>query len=91
MAVSGDSGLIPPPPAERPSAPGAPAAVNPAALSVEQAARILTAVGGRWTTAETIRRHIERGAPTAADGRINLVHCMAWLIREFSTHAVGEE
>ena len=62
--------------------------MNPAALTVEQAARVLTAVGGRWTTAETIRRHIERGAPTAADGRINLVHYMAWVIREMS---IGEE
>ena len=88
MATSKDSSMIPPPPAETSSAPGGPGAMNPAALTVEQAARVLTAVGGRWTTAETIRRHIERGAPTAADGRINLVHYMAWVIREMS---IGEE
>lgn len=84
MATSEDSGTIPPPPSDGPSAPGSPPAANPAALTVEQAARILTAVGGRHTTVETIRRHIEAGAPVAADGRLNLVHYMAWLIRELS-------
>ena len=88
MATSGETPTPSAAPAQTPSAPGGPGAVNPAALTVEQAARVLTAVGGRWTTAETIRRHIERGAPTAADGRINLMHYMAWLIREMS---VGEE
>ena len=88
MEISENSSMIPPPQAETPSAPDGPGAVNPMALTVEQAARILTAVGGRWTTSETIRRHIERGAPTASDGRINLVHYMAWVIREMS---VGEE
>ena len=84
MTSEKESATIPPPPAEGPSAPGGAGAVNPASLTVEQAARLLTAVGGRWTTVETIRRHIERGAPTAADGRINLIHYMAWLTRELS-------
>ena len=91
MATSEDSGMIPPPPTDGLAAPGGPGAVNPAALTVEQASRLLTAVGGNCTTAETIRRHVERGAPTASDGCINLVRYIAWLIREFSTHAVGEE
>jgi hypothetical protein len=84
MAISEDSATISQPPAENPAAPVSAGAINPAALTVEQAARILTAVGGRWTTEETIRRHLEEGAPTTADGRINLVHYMAWLIRELS-------
>ncbi len=88
MTSTKESAIIPPPPAETPSAPGGAGAVNPAALSVEQAARVLTAVGGRSTTAETIRRHIDRGAPTGVDGHINLMHYMAWLIREMS---IGEE
>jgi len=62
--------------------------VNPAALTVGQAAKVLTAVGSRHATAETIRRHIEAGAPTTADGRLNLVHYLAWLVREMSH---GEE
>ncbi|MFB3894455.1 MAG: hypothetical protein ACE15C_20835 [Phycisphaerae bacterium] len=53
---------------------------------MEQASRLLTAVGGRHATVETIRRHIATGALTAADGRLNLVHYMAWLIREVSNH-----
>lgn len=84
MATNKDSAPNPPPPADDPAAPGAPPAANPAALTIEQAARILTTVGGRRTTAETIGRHIAAGAPTAADGLINLVHYMAWLIRELS-------
>ena len=88
MATSQDSPMIPPPPADSPSAHGAPGAVNPAALTVEQAARILAAVGGRRTTVETIRRHIEGGAPTDRDGRVNLMQYVAWLVREMS---VGEE
>lgn len=58
--------------------------VNPAALTVEQLAKLLSAAGGRRVEAETIRRHIAAGAPTAADGRINLVHYAAWLVRELS-------
>ena len=42
--------------------------VNPAALTVEQAAKVLTAVGSRHAMADTIRRHIEAGAPTGQDG-----------------------
>lgn len=58
--------------------------LNPAALTVEQAARLLTAAGARHADVETIRRHIDSGAPTSAEGKINLMHYMAWLIREVS-------
>ncbi len=82
MATSGDSGGVLAPPAATPSAPGASGAVNPSALTVEQLARLLTASGAKSATEETIRRHVQAGAPTAADGRVNLVHYMAWLVRE---------
>jgi hypothetical protein len=71
--------MIPPPPADGPSAPGGPGAVNPAALTVAQAAKVLSAVGNGPVTEDMIRRHIAAGAPTTADGRINLVHYAAWL------------
>jgi len=58
--------------------------VNPAALTVEQVARLLTAAGGGAVSVEAVRRHIERGAPTSADGRVNLVCYAAWLVRECS-------
>ena len=54
------------------------ARLNPAALSVEDAARVL------GLAAETVRRDVAEGAPTAADGRINLVHYAAWLNRELA-------
>lgn len=88
MSHSKDSATNLPTPAQEPSAPGSPAAVNPAALTVEQAARLLTAAGAKSATADTIRRHIGLGAPTGPDGRINLMHYLAWLIREMS---IGEE
>ena len=78
MATSEDSGMIPPPPAESPSPPGGPGAVNPAALSVAQLARMLA------VPEETIRRHLAAGAPASADGRMNLVHYAAWLNRELA-------
>lgn len=62
--------------------------VRPGSLTVEQLARLLTAAGGRTIGEATIRRHVEAGAPTLADGRLNLVHYLAWLVREVS---VGEE
>jgi hypothetical protein len=59
-------------------------AVNPAALTIEQLIRLLSAAGAKLATDETIRRHIQAGAPMAADGRVNLMHYMAWLVREVS-------
>ena len=78
MATSKDSGMIPPPPADGPSAPGGPGAINPAALSVAQLARML------GVPEETIRRHLAAGAPASADGRVNLVHYAAWLNKELA-------
>ena len=54
-------------------APSAPRATNPAALTVEQLARAL------GLPAQTVRRHMEDGAPAGADGTINLIHYAAWL------------
>jgi hypothetical protein len=47
--------------------------VNPAALAVEDAARAL------GLPADAIRQDIAQGAPTNADGSVNLVHYAAWL------------
>jgi len=59
--------------------------LNPAALTVADAARILTAAGVGSVTAETIQADIDAGAPTNADGTINLVHYAAWLAREVTS------
>ncbi len=46
---------------------------DPRALAVADLARLLS------VAEEKIREHVAAGAPTAADGMINLVHYAAWL------------
>ncbi len=57
--------------------------IDPAALTVEQAARLLSATG-RDVTVEMVRAAVRAGAPIATDGRINLVELMAWLESEMA-------
>jgi len=57
------------------------------ALTVAQAAKVLSAAGGRRITDEMIRADIDAGAPINDDGTINLVHYAAWLAKEM---AVGD-
>ena len=65
-------------------APGGADRVDPMALTAAQAARVLSAVGVGRVSEEMIRRHVADGAPTAADGRINLVQYAAWLNRRLA-------
>jgi len=70
-------------PAPGPAAPlpaGIP--VNPLSLTVDEAARMLTAAGGKRVTPEMVQADIDAGAPAATGGKINLVHYTAWLVRE---------
>ena len=84
MSRSKDSGMIPPPTADGPSAPGGHTTrrgtgpVNPAALTVAQMARML------GVPEETIRRHVAAGAPVGSDGTVNLVNYAAWLNKELA-------
>ena len=64
--------------------PQRPGAVDPTALPVADAARLLSAAGGQQVTVEMLEADVVAGAPTNADGTINLVHCAAWLVREMS-------
>ena len=50
--------------------------LNPAALTAEDAARAL------GLSVDAIRQDIAEGAPTNADGSVNLVHYAAWLIKD---------
>ena len=59
--------------------------IDPQAMTVEDAARLLTAAGGRKVTAATVRAAIDAGAPALADGRVNLIELMAWMERELAT------
>jgi|GEM_PF-599348 len=56
--------------------------LNPNALSVANAARLLSKVGGGRVTEEMIREDLQAGAPVNADGTINLLHYAAWLVRQ---------
>jgi hypothetical protein len=63
--------------------------INPAALTPSDAARLLAKVGGPSITEAMLRDDLAAGAPTNADGTINLVHYCAWLVREMNRSAGG--
>ena len=63
--------------------------LNPAALGVADAARVLSRIGGKPITEEMLRADIDAGAPTNANGTINLVHYAAWLVKEMSVGGAG--
>lgn len=56
--------------------------LNPAAMPVADAARLLSRAGGQRVTEAMLRADIDAGAPTNPDGTMNLVHYAAWLVRE---------
>lgn len=58
--------------------------LNPAALPVADAARVLTRLGGKAVTEDMLRADLDAGAPTNANGTINLVHYAAWIVKEMS-------
>ena len=58
--------------------------LNPAAITASDLARLLSAAGGQRVTVEMLEADIEAGAPTNADGALNLVHYTAWLVRELT-------
>ncbi len=58
--------------------------LNPSALPVADAARVLSRLGGKSVSEEMLRADIDAGAPTNADGSLNLVHYAAWLVKEMA-------
>jgi len=70
-------------PEHAPSSGGKPG-LNPAALLVEDAAKVLSRMGGKPVTADMLQADVDAGAPTNPDGSINLVHYAAWLVKEMS-------
>jgi hypothetical protein len=59
-----------------------PSGANPNALSPADVARMLSRVGGQPVTMAMLEADIAAGAPTNADGSLNLLHYAAWLIKE---------
>ena len=55
--------------------------IDPLAMTIAQAAKILSAVSGEQVTEEMIHADVEAGAPVTADGRVNLVYYAAWLVQ----------
>jgi len=58
------------------------ASARPSALSLSDAAKLLSKIGGRLVTVEMLQKDIDAGAPVNADGTISIVHYAAWLVRE---------
>ena len=58
--------------------------LSPTALSVADAALLLTKLGGDPISEKMIEADIAAGAPRNIDGSMNLVHYAAWLVREMS-------
>jgi hypothetical protein len=56
--------------------------LRPTALSLRDAARLLSRTGGRPISVEMLEADIAAGAPTNPDGTIHLVHYAAWLVKE---------
>jgi hypothetical protein len=56
--------------------------LNPLALSPENLVKVLVKSGCRIMTLEMLRRDIDSGMPVNADGTVNLIKYMAWMIKE---------
>ena len=56
--------------------------INPLALPIADAAQLLSKAGARQILVEQIEADVAAGAPTNADGTINLVTYAAWLSKE---------
>jgi len=56
--------------------------LNPQALRLDALARILSAAGPKVVTVDMLQADIDAGAPTNADGTLNLVYYVAWLLKE---------
>ncbi|MBU0637684.1 MAG: hypothetical protein KKB50_02375, partial [Planctomycetes bacterium] len=61
--------------------------LNPTALPLADAARLLSAVGGQAVTVAMLEADVAAGAPTNADGTLNLMNYTAWLVQEMATGA----
>ena len=56
--------------------------LSPTARTLEQLVRLLTAAGQPSITAAQVEADLAAGAPTNADGTVNIVHYAAWLVQE---------
>ena len=64
--------------------------LKPLALSPENLVKILVRSGCRIMTMELLQRDIDAGMPVNADGTINLINYMAWVIKEANGNGDNE-
>lgn len=62
------------------------AGLNPSALPLADAARILSRACGQAVAVEMLQADVDAGVPVNADGTINLVHYASWLVKEMAHH-----
>lgn len=56
--------------------------INPQAMVIPDAAKLLSKAGGRVIRPDQIETDVAAGAPRNPDGTINLITYAAWLARE---------
>ena len=56
--------------------------VDPNRLTIEQAAKLLSAAAKVRIPSDQIAADLEAGAPRNSDGTISLVHYAAWILKE---------
>jgi len=64
---------------------GSKMSLSPTAMTLQDAAHLLSKTGGRPVTEAMLQMDIKAGAPTNSDGTINLVHYAAWLVKELAS------
>ena len=56
--------------------------LHPTSISLIDAARLLTKVGGKPVSTGMLQADLAQGAPSNPDGTIHLVHYAAWLLQK---------
>ena len=64
---------------------------NLLALTPEQLVDVLVRSGYRDMTLELLHSDFELGAPRNQDGTVNLIHYMAWTIKEMNSDAESDQ
>ena len=64
---------------------------NLLALTPDQVVDVLIKSGFRGMTLELLHSDFEAGAPRNANGSVNLIHYMAWILKEINSNANESE
>ena len=64
---------------------------NLLALTPDQVVDVLVKSGFRGMTLELLHSDFDAGAPRNANGSVNLIHYMAWILKEVNSNANESE